>query len=438
MIVTPVLIFLLYGIAYAIRNSVTNPVTKKYFIPALSAKIIGAIALGLIYQFYYHGGDTFNYHTHGSRHVWNAFMDHPSTGLKLLFGDNTDEVGIYKYSSRIPFFHDRQSYFVIRVASVFDLFTFSSYAATAILFGVLGFVGLWLLFVSFYEIRPDLHKPLAWVILFIPSVIFWGSGLLKDTLTLACLGGATFFVKRIFIDARFNVFRIVILLFCLYVIFSVKKYILLTYLPAVLLWTYAANIKRVRSFVFKAMLFPFTMSIAIALGYLGIEQVGADDPRYALERLGTTAKITAYDIAYQTGKDAGSTYSLGELDGTFSGMVKLAPQAINVSLFRPYLWEARNPLMLISSLEASAMLVITIAVVIKMRKRIFKILIDPQIVFCLVFSLTFAFAVGSSTFNFGTLSRYKIPLLPFYGVALVLMWYYPNNETNDAELDSTE
>ncbi|HRA12632.1 MAG TPA: hypothetical protein PKX31_13225, partial [Chitinophagaceae bacterium] len=43
--------------------------------------------------------------------------------------------------------------------------------------------------------------------------------------------------------------------------------------------------------------------------------------------------------------------------------------------------------------------------------------------FCLVFTLIFAFAVGISSYNFGTLSRYKIPCLPFYAVALIVIFY---------------
>jgi len=31
--------------------------------------------------------------------------------------------------------------------------------------------------------------------------------------------------------------------------------------------------------------------------------------------------------------------------------------------------------------------------------------------------------VGISSFNFGALSRYKIPCLPFYALALILIYY---------------
>lgn len=436
-IVTPIVILIVYTVAYILRSRVTNDITRPYFFPALTAKIFGALALGFIYQFYYGGGDTYNFHSYGSRHVWEAFMENPATGFKLLFSDGTSEVGIYKYSSLIPFFRDRSSFMVIRVASVFDLLTFSSYSATAVLFAVISFIGVWMLFIAFYEIRPELHKLIAFATLFIPSVVFWGSGLLKDTLTLAGLGIATLLIKRTFLDRRLSIFSVLLLLLCFYVIFSIKKYILLTYLPAVLIWVYATNLSKVRSMAFKIMMLPFVAIITVVSGYFAIDQVGKDDSRYALDQLGNTARITAYDIAYQTGFDAGSTYTLGELDGSFGSLVKLGPQAINVSLFRPYIWEARNPLMLMSALEALMLLSFTVYVMFKRGSTFFAALTNPHIIFCLVFSITFAFAVGVSTFNFGSLSRYKIPLLPFYTVALIFI-YYENKDKNVAELGSTE
>ncbi len=436
-IVTPVIILIVYTVAYILRNRITDEVTRPYFFPALTAKILGALALGFIYQFYYNGGDTYNFHTYGSRHIWEAFMENPATGFKLLFGDGSNEIGIYKYSSRIPFFHDRSSFTVIRIATVFDLFTFSSYSATAVLFAVIGFIGLWMLFVAFYEIRPDLHKAIAIATLFIPSVVFWGSGLLKDTVTLAGLGIATLLIKRIFLDRRINIFNVLLLLLCFYIVYSIKKYILLTYLPAVMIWIYATNLSKIRSVAFKIMMLPFVIAITVVSGYFAINQVGKDDSRYALDQLGNTARITAYDIAYLTGHDAGSTYTLGELDGSFGSLVKLGPQAINVSLFRPYIWEVRNPLMLMSAMESLILLLLTLYVVLKRGSTLFVTLTNPHIIFCMVFSLTFAFAVGVSTFNFGSLSRYKIPLLPFYTLALILI-YYEKSDKNVAELERTE
>lgn len=41
--------------------------------------------------------------------------------------------------------------------------------------------------------------------------------------------------------------------------------------------------------------------------------------------------------------------------------------------------------------------------------------------FCFFFSIVFALFVGSTTLNFGTLVRYKIPCMPFYIIALILI-----------------
>ena len=293
------------------------------------------------------------------------------------------------------------------------------------------------MFLTFYQSSPILHRWIAIATLFIPSVVFWGSGLLKDTLTLAAIGVLTFSIYKLFIQRRYSLWSIILMVLSAWVIFSVKKYILLCFLPALLLWVYAEQLASIKSLVGRILTVPVVIFVMIISGYYAIYFVGKDDPRYSIDKLAETAQITAYDIGFYTGKDAGSTYSLGELDGTFVNMVGKAPQAINVSLFRPYLWEIKNPLMLLSALESVLMLMATIYVAFKSRLRI-KFLINPTVLFCLVFSITFAFAVGVSTFNFGTLARYKIPLLPFYTLALIFLIDYSNRDKKLVVLESTE
>lgn len=437
-IVTPLILIFVYVIAYIIRPWVTDSINARYFFPALTVRILGALAVGFIYQFYYHGGDTFAYHTHGSRHIWEAFVDNPAKGFDLLFSNGKYDPSFYKYASKIWYFRDQQSFFVIRVAAIFDLFTFSSYSATAILFAVFGFTGAWMLFLTFYKLYPDFHKWLSFSCLFVPTVFFWGSGIFKDTLTLGALGMATFCIYKIFIERRVSIVYIIILLITCWMIFSIKKYILLSFLPAVIFWLFGYYLLRVGSFMMKILLIPFAVTIALLMGYFSVETIAEDDPRYNLNKLAQTAQITAYDIRYMTGKDAGSGYSLGALDGTFGGMIRLAPQAINVSLFRPYVWEVRNPLMLLSAVEGMVMLFFTLYVIFKSGMSFLKYLKKPDIIFCLVFSLVFAFAVGVSTYNFGTLSRYKIPMMPFFLVGIGLIHYYSKRDRKLERLDRTE
>lgn len=437
-VITPIVILLVYAVAYLVRPYVTDPVNRRYFLPALTVRILGAITLGILYQFYYHGGDTYNYHTYGSRIVWEAFCDNPINGLRLIFGPVDDVMGIYEYTSRIPFLNDPSSYFLIRIAAFLDLFTFSTYSATATLFAALSFGGGWAFFVTFYRKYPTCHKSLAIGTLFIPSFFFWGSGILKDTIVIAALGFSVYFIDALFISRQRNLLFIVFLLISLFVIFELRKFVLQAFVPAAILWIYARYLLVIHSVAVRVIIFPV---VTLAIGYLAywsIIKVGEGDKKYAVDRIAMTTRITAYDIGFYTGRNAGSGYSLGEFDGTFSGILAKAPAAINVTLFRPYVWEIRNPLMFFSAIE-SLLLTLLVAYLVFMKPgRVVASLKIPDVIFTLTFSLSMAFGVGITSYNFGTLSRYKISLLPFFIVALILIYHQSKRERKLAELESTE
>lgn len=439
LIVTPLVLILVYVAAYFTRPWVTDNVTRRYFLPALTVRIIGALAVGFIYQFYYDGGDTFNYHTHGSRHLWEAFWESPDKAFKMFFNAGSDLSGVYKYASRIYFINDPSSFVIIRIAFLFDLITFSSYSATAVLFALLSFVGMWMFFLTFYRRYPQMHGVLATCSFFIPSVFFWGSGILKDTITLAALGAAVFLFDGIFILGRMRIIYFVGLLLSLFALYVIKIYILLVLLPAAVIWIFLSKLELIRSKVIKLLLFPPVLSAAVILGYFALVKAGEDNPRYSLDKVAQTAKITAYDIRYWTGRSAGSGYSLGELDGSMRSMIRLAPQAINVSFFRPYLWEVKNPLMLLSALESAICFgLVLYFVFFRLYHFRAKNLVLPDLIFLILFAIVFGFAVGVSTFNFGTLVRYKIPMLPLLATAIGVLFHFSKSDKKLAVFASTE
>jgi len=422
LVVTPIFMLLMTMMAYFIRPYVTNSQTKKYFLPALWARFAGAILLGVIYQFYYQGGDTLNYWEHGSRWIYEAFGENITLGLKLLADAGGDRAldETYAFSSRIWYYRDPASYMVVRIAALFDLLTFHTYSATALFFAAFSFSGLWAMYSVLQKKYPANAGRLAVAILFIPSVIFWGSGILKDTVTLGALGWMTWALVR-WIDLKRRSFvEVVVFLLAFYLIFSIKKYILICFIPMVAVWVFFKRVKRIKNFAVKLLLVPMLLLIFGVAAFFALQQITAEDTKYQLDSLAERARITAYDIRYgwgaRTGGDGG--YDIGLPDGTWQGMVRLMPAAINVSLFRPYLWEVRNPLMLLAALEALAMFILTVRMLWKgdLKHR----LKDPFLIFCLGFALLFAFAVGVSTFNYGTLMRYKMPMMIFF-LALIVV-----------------
>ncbi len=414
--ITPIYIILLSVLAYLIRPLVTTRETRKYFLPALWVRFFGAIMLGVLYQFYYDGGDTFNYFTHGSKWIWEAFLDDPLNGFRLLTtSGGTHYPETFQYSQHIWYYRDPNSYFIVRLAAFIDLFTFHTYSATALFFATFSFSGLWAMFSAVQRKYPGSTRWLALGILFFPSVVFWGSGILKDTITLGALGWLTWGLINVIEFKRRGWIVWIGCITSVWLILMIKVYILICFLPLVLLWIYWRNIVAIRNIVLRFLVAPVLVVIFGLLGYFSVIEFSDRNPKYSIENISERAAITAYDIRYGWGArtEGDGGYDLGELDGSWQSMLRLMPQAINVSLFRPYLWEVKNPLMLFASVESLLVLSLTFWFLIY-NKGLIRIKSDSFLVFCLCFSILFAFAVGVSTFNFGTLMRYKIPMIPFY------------------------
>ena len=84
--------------------------------------------------------------------------------------------------------------------------------------------------------------------------------------------------------------------------------------------------------------------------------------------------------------------------------------------------------MLLNAIEATLFLWLTIKILFTIGPaRAWRaIATDPNIQFCLIFTFIFAFAVGISSYNFGSLSRYRIPCLPMFALSLILIYYRYN------------
>ena len=422
--VTPFYLALFYGLAYAVRSKVTNVYTRKYFIPALTIKFVGALSFGLIYEFYYHGGDTSGYWAEANR-VYEIFGRNFSEGWQLM----TTAVGgtspaTLKYGGLFTWFtHAPTEDFVVRLCVVMAMLSFSTYSVMALFFAVLSFSGMWAMYITFIKVRPQLYEKLALAVLFIPSVFFWGSGVMKDSLCIGALGWVFYAFYRGAIEKK-NILRVTITgLIAVIPIIETKIYILLAFLPPALLWVFNENSTRIKSAGLRLVAKPVLLLVGGGLAYIAATTLTAGDARYDIDAIGERTKITA-DYLYTTSvTQEGSAYNIGKLDGSIGSMVKISPQAIVVSLFRPFLWEVRNPIMLLSAFEALFYLYFTIRTFYRagLGRGLGIIATTPILTLCFVFSLIFGATVGISSSNFGTLVRYKIPLMPFYLCGLLIM-----------------
>ena len=416
LLITPIWLLIIYIVAYLIRPSVTTETTRKYFIPALSAKILGAISLGIIYQFYYGGGDTFTYFSNGAKNIYEAFLESPAHGLELIFTPRQYPVYPSIWASKIWIYKSETEFFVARVAGFFDIFTFHTYSSTASFFGIISFSGVWAMYQTLIKVFPFIHKKLAIAILFIPSVVFWGSGILKDSLTLGAVCWITYGVFNLFQLNRNYFSSILAILGGFFVLYTVKIYILLCFLPCTVFWFFIRNLSKIKNVFIKTVLAPIVLTAGTIVSFYTAIKVSAESNRYSIENIQQTAEATAWWISYSGSEQGGSTYTLGDLDFSASGIAKKSIPAIWVALFRPHPWEVRNPVMALSALENLFILFLALKIFVKngFLKTFGIIGNTPILIYFFSFSILFAFAVGLTTYNFGSLVRYKIPLLPFF------------------------
>ncbi len=420
-----VVIIILYA-DYVRKKNSQNPL-YKYYMSAILAKVGAGILFACIYIYYYKGGDTIMYYESGWALV-NLFFKKPIEFFYVLFGDYSDEK-VYYFDSSTGYilgyiYHDSQTFGVVRVLGPILFLSFKSYVIGTILFSWFSFFGIWKLFLMYCEKYPFLSDKFALVILFIPSVLFWGSGILKDTITLSAACWYVYAMNKLFLK-RMDLWRSVFIIFCSsFALVLIKPYIFITLLPGSLLWILLERVLHNKKRGFIMIILPVIVVLSLLIGAAILSLFSDKMSKFSPDKIFQTAISTQKDLKQDYYSK--NSFDIGEYDESASSIIKLAPLAIISGLFRPFIWECTNIVMIFSGLENLIILFFTVLVFIKIKpRRLANIIIDnPVLLFGLVFSIIFSFALGLTTANFGALVRFKIPALPFFLCSLVILNYF--------------
>jgi hypothetical protein len=218
---------------------------------------------------------------------------------------------------------------------------------------------------------------------------------------------------------------LVILIAAGYVLTSIRSYLLLSFALSMSFWLFNMLISRLftRRIIHRLLNAGFVLFIA-GLSWVIVSHIDSAEMT-AIFDIGKILEQSALTGNYiqRVSQENGSAYFIGEIEPSIAGFARLAPAAINVTFFRPYLWEANKPLLLIAGLESLLFVIATVYLLIKVSPlRIIRtVLADPFILSGVCFCLVFAVFVGISSMNFGALGRYKIPALPLYMISILLI-----------------
>ncbi len=431
---TPILIIFILLIGYNVkkRKEQENPVYKYYF-AGLCVKIFASIIFLLIYTEYYGYGDTIDY-LKGSYAMSGLFLSNTGHYITTILGNKAYATTIENWRTTFGYFDihttwpphfmwkDSNCRTVINLTSILNLAGLRALMPTTILLAALSYLGVWKLFLFFTNFYPQLAKRLAIAVLFMPSIAFWGSGVMKDTYTFAASAWLVYNILMIFVKKRKLALNIILAIINAYIIIKIKPYIFVALLPGIIIWIFFNPIARIKNKVLAMTLVPGIIIFSVAIIILVFTSLSGQLGKYnSIDSTIEKAKITQEDLT-RTEQYGSNSYNVGKIDGTFTGMLKVAPAAIIAGMYRPFLWEARNPVMLISGLENFFLLIITIYLLIRLKFfRFFQFVFsDPILIFSFLYVIIFMFSVGLASANFGALVRYKIPALPFL-VAIVFI-----------------
>lgn len=441
----PLYLWLIFKIAFYYRDKYypRGHPYRLYFIPALMVKIAGAIFIGLIYNYYYDGGDTFNFFYH-SQVINSTFTQSPQSWAMLMtHRADTSNMIEAKALSEMYWFDDIPAYVTSCLGAFIGLFCFTKYLEINIIIASLSFASTWLMFTVFAEQYAKMIKYIAIAILFMPGPVVWGSGLFKDSFCIISMCGLIYCCYTLFEKREFRLSLIAALLTFTALLWIIKAYILILLLPAILLKIFLVYRKKLAEH-YNGNLTYYIILITIAACVFILIQRAASDIRSVIvfeAALETIKHQKDYLLGVSVQQD-GSAYDLGDFDPTITSILGKFWPAVNVTLFRPYIWESRSIVQIFNSAESLVMLALTAYLFVSRNffKTIKNLFTDPNLVMCLLFTLPFAFVVGISTYNFGSLSRYKIPSTPFYMLLILVLLFNDKqpvatkSERSDAEL----
>jgi hypothetical protein len=394
-------LLVLFLIANIFRKADSSPL-RKYFWWALSAKLIAGIALGLVYKYYYAVGDTFSYFHDAvllSEAARGDFMGY----LKFLWSDAPG----FLLADQL-FFDQPRALFLSKIASIICLVTADNYWVTTLYFSFLGFFAAWFLARAISQTLPGSSLSALAAFLFFPSVVFWSSGLIKESVAIAAL----FFLSGVFflfwMHRKLSIIHWLLVPVAIWFLWSLKYYYLGVFLPVVSACIFMRYIFKP---VFGQMPVWKTLALWFVVFLIPLFAISFLHPNFYPERFFEVI-VSNYHAYDQLSSPDDMVHYYGMDSGRWTILAN-SPWALFSGLFRPFLWEAGNLFQLVASVE-NLVLFLLAATSLSGLKRFSA---SPHIMLTLAVSMYIVLLcvfLALSTPNFGTLARYRVGFLPYF------------------------
>jgi hypothetical protein len=381
-------------------------------------KVAAGTALWWVYTYHYTDrstADIYKYFDDGNV-LFSALPAHPGDYLRMLLGIGNDTPHFNEaYYAVMNNWHRQydtgyynDAHTMIRFSALVRLFSFGVYHVHTVFASFLSLIGLVALYKAFIGALPGMGRLLTAGIFLWPSVLFWGSAPIKEALLFLGLG--------LFL---LNAFRLMqgplhwtgwlALLFGILLQAVLKSYVLLVLLPGLFaLWWCRRTADR------RALLKFATVYAACLLIALGLPLLDHNLDALSLIQGKQEDMLGVVRLAAPGSYIAGTP-----LTPDLGSFIAQAPHAVYLTFLSPLTTWDLGAMGAIGALE-NLLLVLLLPAALWVRRPLGEIDL-PLLFFCLGFCLLLGLLIGWTTPVVGALVRYRVPLLPFYAIALLLI-----------------
>ena len=439
---TILFIFIIWKIPFFRADGLSKKTISVIFI----IKIFAGIAMSIVYTYYYkdrNTADIFKYFD-DSKIMFNALLTKPLDFLSMMtgIGNNSTYYNEHYYKLMNNWYRVfesniyNESHTIIRFNALVRIFSFGYYNVHTVFICFLSLTGLTAIYKTAISFIKNKNKELIFGIFLLPGVLFWGSGVMKEGILFFGLGLLIYNFFKIIEKPKLISFLLVIASGML--ILYTKFYVLAIAIPVLIshLWVsipirnrfikipigitrskqlcirkpdkneYKSNNK----YVFLKYMIVFIIYIIAGL------QLRFINSNYdALDIMVTKQRDF---IGLAKFMNSGSLIDIPLLSPNIWSFIIHAPQAFFITMFRPFIFEARSILILMAAFENLIILAVLILALLFINIRD----INKSIFWACSFAVSLMFILtGLITPVMGAMVRYKVPALPFLMIMLIML-----------------
>jgi hypothetical protein len=367
-----------------------DPRIAQLVVVAFIAKMFGAVARYALTYGLYDRADASDYHDSGSR-LATAFWD-----------------GTYAKVAEVEVPELTGTPFIRLVTGVIYIVTQPTLLGGFIIFAWLSFLGLFFFYKAVVVGFPEAnHRRYAYLVFFLPSMLYWPSSIGKEAWICFGLGLASYGIALI---TRHQPLGYPVATLGLLATAGPRPHITVLCVVSLMI----AYMLRRKSWSDSTM-GPVgkVVGIVVLMG-VGVVAVSKAASFFEVDNVSGDSVTEVLDYTDKQSGQGGSEFEPVRVKSPTE-----FPSAALAVLFRPWPWEASSAQALIASAEGTLLLILgaaSITRVMKLPKYLFQV---PYVAYALTYTVMFVIAF-SSIGNFGILTRQRTQVLPLVLVLLVL------------------